>query len=36
MAVLASITLPAMLGELALMLWLAIKGVDQRTVDAFQ
>lgn len=34
--VLASITFPAMMGELALMLLLAIKGVDQRTVDAWQ
>lgn len=30
---LAGITFPAMFGEIALMFWLAIKGVDQRTVD---
>lgn len=34
--VLGNIAFPAMFGELALMSWLAIKGVDQRTVDAFQ
>lgn len=31
---LGTITSPALFGELALMLWLAIKGVDQQTVDA--
>ena len=33
-SVVASVTFPALFGELALMLWLIIKGVDQRAVDA--
>lgn len=34
--VVSSITFPALFGELALMLWLSIKGVDQHAVDAFR
>lgn len=32
----SSVTFPALFGELALILWLLIKGVDQRAVDAFR
>lgn len=35
-SVIATFAFPALFGELALMLWLSIKGVDQKVVDAFR
>lgn len=32
----SNLTFPALFGELALMLWLVVRGVDQETVDAYR